>query len=229
MDKEKSSIKNWSEQDKPREKLMAGGPASLSDSELIAILLVTGVKNQSAIDVARTLLQKANHNINDLANLNIKDLKQIKGIGEAKAITIIAALELGRRRSVEPKQSKQKIDSAKKAASLFDELKQSKQEEFWIACLNRQLKLVHISRVHLGGISQVVADPRILFRIALEHHATSVIVAHNHPSGVTRPSKEDEIMTNRLKAAAALLDITLADHIIVAEEGYFSFADEGML
>ncbi|MEP7320403.1 MAG: DNA repair protein RadC [Saprospiraceae bacterium] len=229
MDKGKSSIKNWSEQDKPREKLMAGGPASLSDSELIAILLVTGVKNQSAIDVARSLLQKTNHSINDLANLSIKELKQIKGIGEAKAITIIAALELGRRRSVEPKQSKQKIDSAKKAASLFDELKLSKQEEFWIACLNRQLKLVHISRVHLGGISQVVADPRILFRIALEHHATSVIVAHNHPSGVTRPSKEDEIMTNRLKAAAALLDITLADHIIVAEEGYFSFADEGML
>jgi DNA repair protein RadC len=229
MDNQKNSIKHWSEQDQPREKLMAGGPAALSDSELIAILLVTGIKNQSAIDVARNLLMKANHKINDLAAMSIKDLKQIKGIGEAKAITILAALELGRRRSAEPKEAKQKIDNARKAAGLFDELKQSKQEEFWIACLNRQLKLVHLSRVHLGGISQVVADPRILFRIALEHHATSVIIAHNHPSGVARPSKEDEIMTTRLNAAASLLDIKLSDHIIVADEGYFSFADEGML
>lgn len=229
MDETKKSIKHWSEQDQPREKMIAGGTGALSDSELIAILLVTGIKNQSAIDVARHLLNSVHHDINTLASLSIADLKKIKGIGDAKAITILAALELGRRRSAIPKKLKQKIVSAKDAADLFDELKYNKHEEFWIACLNQSSHVVNISKVHQGGITQVVADARLFFKIAIEHHATAVIIAHNHPSGNLKPSNEDIAITSRFKGAGTLLDIRLVDHLIITENGFFSFADEGLL
>jgi DNA repair protein RadC len=229
MDEHKKSIKHWSEQDQPREKLMAGGAGALSDSELIAILLVTGIKNQSAIDVARNLLGSVQHDLSALSGLSLKELKKIKGIGEAKAITILAALELGRRRSNLAPKLKTKITSAKEAASIFDELKYSKQEEFWVACLNQAMQVTHVTRVHIGGITAVVADPRIIYKVAIEQHAAAIIVAHNHPSGSTRPSQQDEKMTNKLKVAGEILDIKLSDHIIIAETGYYSFADEGML
>ncbi len=229
MDDTKKSIKHWPEQDQPREKLMANGASSLSDSELIAILLVTGVKDQSAIDVARDLLLRNNHNLNKLNHLSLKDLQQIKGIGEAKAITIQAALELGRRSVHGPKELKQKIGSSAEAAALFDHLKNCKQEEFWMACMNRQLIPIHITRIHLGGITSVKTDQRVIYSTALEYRATSILIAHNHPSGVPKPSEEDIQLTETLKAAGTLLEIRLADHIIITEQGYFSFADQGIL
>ncbi len=229
MDEEKKSIKYWPEQDKPREKLIQKGPRTLSDSELIAILIGSGTRDLSAIDVSRSLLQQTGHNLNKLAGLSHQDLKKIKGIGPAKAITIQAALELGRRRESTLSDHRKKILSSTEAASLFSHLKDSRQEEFWMACLNRQLQVVYLGQVHLGGISFVSADPRIIFGKALEHRAVSLIVSHNHPSGNLRPSKEDEAITKKLKAAGDLLDIRLADHLIISPEGFFSFADEGMI
>lgn len=229
MDDAKRSIKNWSEQDQPREKMMALGAGGLTDSELIAILISTGTKDQSAIDVARNLLARANFNLSNLAALTLTELKQTKGIGEAKAISIVAALELGRRRSTGPKEIKQKINSSATAAALFDHLKTSKQEEMWLACLNRALIPKFVTRVHLGGITSVVSDQRIILSIALEYRATSILIAHNHPSGIPQPSQSDFDMTEKLKAAGALLEIRLADHLIITEQGYYSFADAGML
>lgn len=229
MPEERRSIKYWSSQDQPREKLMSHGALSLSDSELIAILLGTGIKDLSAIDLGRSLLQHANHDLNALAALSFKELNQLKGIGPAKAMTIQAALELGRRRQYGQFDSRKKITTSDEAAQLFNVLKESRQEEFWVACLTSKSTLIHLARIHIGGISSVAADPRIIFSLALQYHAVSIVIAHNHPSGNLRPSKEDESVTLKLKAAGALLDIRLADHLIITKEGFYSFADEGML
>ncbi|HNR07168.1 MAG TPA: DNA repair protein RadC [Saprospiraceae bacterium] len=229
MDENKKSIKYWADQDKPREKLVQKGPFALSDSELIAILIGSGTREHSALDISRDLLRRIGHNLNELAGLSHQELKKIKGIGPAKAIAIHAALELGRRRQGAAPEYRKKIQSSSEAASLFSHLKDSRQEEFWMACLNRQLQVLYLGQIHLGGISSVSADPRIIFGKALEHQAVSLIVSHNHPSGNLRPSKEDEAITKKLKAAGELLDIRLADHLIISREGFFSFADEGMI
>lgn len=229
MLEEKKSIKYWSSQDQPREKLLSKGALALSDSELIAILLGTGIKDFSAIDLSRTLLQHANHDLNALAALTFDELNKLRGIGPAKAMTIQAALELGRRRQFSPPDIRKKITTSDEAARLFHDLRESRQEEFWVACLNSKSLLIHLDRIHIGGISSVAADPRIIFSLALQYHAVSIVIAHNHPSGNLRPSKEDESVTLKLKAAGALLDIRLADHLIITKEGFYSFADEGMI
>jgi len=229
MHEEKKSIKYWSSQDQPREKLLAKGALALSDSELIAILLGTGIKDLSAIDLGRKLLQHVNNDLNALAALSHHELNKLKGIGPAKAMAIQAALELGRRRQYVQADPRKKITTSDDAAILFNSLRESRQEEFWIACLNSKSVLIHLAQIHIGGISSVAADPRIIFSLALEHHAVSLVIAHNHPSGNLRPSKEDESITLKLKAAGALLDIRLADHLIITKEGFFSFADEGMI
>ncbi len=229
MHEQKKSIKFWSAQDQPREKLLSKGALALSDSELIAILLGTGIKDLSAIDLSRSLLQHANNDLNALASLTFHDLNKLKGIGPAKAMTIQAALELGRRRQHTPVEPRRKITTSDDAAQLFNTLRESRQEEFWVACLNSKSALIHIDRIHIGGIASVAADPRIIYSLALQHHAVSIIIAHNHPSGNLRPSKEDESVTLKLKAAGALLDIRLADHLIITKEGFYSFADEGMI
>lgn len=222
-------MKYWPSQDQPREKLLAHGPLALSDSELIAILLGTGIKDLSAIDLARKLLQFANHDLNRLAAFTHKELNRIKGIGPVKAITIQAALELGRRRQYTQSDHRKKITTSDDAALIFNHLRENRQEELWMACLNSKSALIHLAQVHIGGLASVAADPRIIFSLALEHRAVSILIAHNHPSGQLRPSKEDESVTYKLKAAAALLDIKLADHLILSKEGFFSFADEGLI
>jgi DNA repair protein RadC len=228
MDDSKKSIKHWSEQDQPREKLMAHGVLALSDSELLAILISTGTHHLSAIDVARNLLAVIGPDIHDIHKMSLKDLCKIKGIGSAKAVTILAALELGRRSSISLP-GREPIRNSKMGAALFDQIKYLDHEEFWVACLNVKLIPVHVARVHIGGLSSVITDPRIIFKIALAHNASSIIVAHNHPSSGLKPSPADERVTEKLKTAGDMLDIRLSDHLILSSEGYYSFMDEGMI
>ena len=224
------NIKSWSPEDRPREKLILKGTAALSDAELIAILIGSGTANLSAVDVSKIILQNAGNNLNDLAKLSVKELTKNKGIGEAKAITIVAALELGRRRKEQDVQEKPKIISSKDS---FDQLKGDlmdlPHEEFWILLLNRANRLIKKKRVSEGGVSGTVADPKIIYKMALEELASGVIVAHNHPSGNTKPSLSDIELTKKLKEAGRFLEIQLLDHIVVAGAKYLSFADEGLI
>lgn len=224
------SIKMWAEDDRPREKLMLKGKSALSDAELIAILIGSGYKEKSAVEVSKHILATAENNLNHLAKLNISELTKIKGIGEAKAITLIAALELGRRRKGEPVSEKPILSSSKEAYNIIcSELIDLPHEEFWVIYLNRANKLIKKMAIGKGGISGTVADGKIIFKTALELLASSIILCHNHPSGNLQPSKEDKILTQKIKEAGLLLDIQLLDHIIVAANTYFSFADEGIL
>lgn len=225
----RQSIKQWSTQDKPREKLMDKGVGTLSDSELLAILISSGTKDLSALDVARNLLNLADNSLHNLSGMSLKDLQKIKGIGSAKGVTILAAIELGMRRLHAIRPHKQPITKSAESAFLFEIIRHSKQEEFWLACFNRAMIPVYVGRVHLGGISAVSADQRIIYKTALEHHASSIIVAHNHPSGTLKPSKADLEVTKMLKSAGDLLEIKLTDHLILTEDAYFSFADEGLI
>jgi DNA repair protein RadC len=223
-------IKNWAVEDRPREKLLLKGTAALSDAELIAILLGTGTASTSAVDLAKTVLQSVGHNLDDLARLSVNDLMKIKGIGEAKAIAIISALELGRRRKDTSSTEKPKISSSGDAYSLLkSNLMDKPHEEFWVLLLNRNNRLIKMQQVSLGGVHGTVADPKIIFKLALEELASIIIVAHNHPSGNLTPSRQDIDLTNKLKESSKLLEITLADHLIIAGKEYFSFADEGLL
>ena len=227
---ERLSIKNWSEDDKPREKLISKGKHALSDAELIAILLGSGNRTESAVQLAQRILKHANNNLADLSKMPLKELQQFKGIGEAKAITIIAATELGKRQSVQEVTTKQKIGSSKDAAQIFCSLLGDlPHEEFWIILLNRANKIISKQLISRGGITGTVADQRIIFKLAIENLAVGIILCHNHPSGNLTPSPEDKQLTQNIKTSAKLLDVTILDHLIVTDNGYYSFADEGLI
>ncbi|MEJ7780528.1 MAG: DNA repair protein RadC [Daejeonella sp.] len=226
----KITIKAWAEEDRPREKLTMLGRRSLSDAELLAILVGSGSIDESAVELSKRILYSCGNDLNQLARLGINELSRFKGIGEAKAITIIAALELGRRRNdtspADLIQVNTSIDVYHAIASQFKDLNH---EEFWILLLNRANKIMSKHLVSKGGQAGTIADPKIIFNIALENHAASVILAHNHPSGNLRPSQADLELTKKLRTAGQFLDMPVLDHLIITDQGFFSFADEGIM
>lgn len=230
MDKIIKSIKNWASDDRPREKMLSKGEDALSNSELLAILINTGSGKKTAIDLAKEILQLGKDNLAELGKLSHKDFQKIKGIGSAKAITIAAALELGRRRhAVSPVNKIVVTNSNEIAEYLQVSLRDYTFEVFAVVFLNRANKIKHFEIISKGGITGTIADPRIILKKALDQEATSIILSHNHPSGNLRPSKADAEITQKIKSAASYFDIHVLDHIIVSEDGYFSFADEGMI
>src|SRR6476660_1289949 len=230
MQEQKYSIKQWAIDDRPREKLLAKGPAVLSNSELLAILILNGSGGKSAVELAQEVLKLGKDNLNELGKLSIIDLTKIKGIGEAKAVTIAAAMELGRRRQATASIEKTVVSSSADVATyLQTSLRDYKHEVFAVLFLNRANKINDFKIISEGGITGTVADPRIILKKALEEDAVSLILCHNHPSGSLKPSKADEDLTQKIKEAARYFDIKVTDHIIVSEIGYYSFADEGIL
>ncbi len=230
MQEQKYSIKEWAIDDRPREKLLSKGPTVLSNSELLAILILTGSGGKSAVDLAQEVLKLGKDNLNELGKLSIKDLTKVKGIGEAKAIAIAAAMELGRRRAATASIEKPTVTcSADVATYLQTYLRDYKHEVFAVIFLNRANKINHFRIISEGGITGTVADPRIILKKALEEDAVSIILCHNHPSGSLKPSRADEELTFKIKEAAKYFDIKVLDHLIVGDDGYYSFADEGIL
>ncbi|MES2514363.1 MAG: DNA repair protein RadC [Bacteroidota bacterium] len=224
------TIKSWAEDDRPREKLVSKGRHALSDAELLAILLASGNRNETAVQLAQRILKENKNSINELAKLQLNDLKKFKGVGEAKAVTIAAALEIGRRRTDEDIEAKTKIVSPKQAFDLFrSKLSDLPHEEFWVIFLSRSNSVLKTECISKGGISGTVVDVRLILKPALECLASSVILAHNHPSGNLKPSQEDIHLTKKIKDAAKLMDIGLQDHLIIGDQTYYSFADEGIL
>ncbi len=230
MQENKYSIKQWAKDDRPREKLLEKGGETLSNSELLAILIHNGTRDKTAVDLAKDVLKLGKDSLTELGKLSIKELMKIKGIGEAKAITIAAALELGRRRQATAPLTKTVVASSYDIAQyLKAKLEDYRHEVFAVMFLNRANKVNHFEIISEGGITGTVADPRIILRKALEQDAVNIILCHNHPSGSLKPSKADEQLTAKIKEAARFLDIAVIDHIIVSEDGYYSFADEGIL
>lgn len=224
------TIKSWAEDDRPREKLILKGRQALSDSELLAILLASGSREETAVQLAQRILQENKNSINELAKLQLNDLKKFKGVGEAKAVTIAAALEIGRRRTDESLEEKIKISSSKHAYSILkSKLSDLPHEEFWVLYMNRSNSLIKKECISKGGISGTVVDIRLILKPAIECLASSIILAHNHPSGNLKASQEDINLTKKTKEAAKLMDISLQDHLIIGDQAYLSFADEGML
>jgi DNA repair protein RadC len=230
INKPSTSIKSWAADDRPREKLSTKGAESLSDSELLAILISNGYKEKSAVDLAKEILKLGNNNLNELGKLSLTGFKKIKGIGEAKAITIAAALELGRRRHATLPLEKTLVRTSRDIAEYVRTMiKDFGYEVFGVLFLNKANKVNHFEIISRGGITGTVADPRIILKKALDAEATSIILCHNHPSGSLKPSRADEDLTFKIKEAARFLDIAVVDHIIVSEQGYYSFSDEGLL
>ncbi|MFP3833729.1 RadC family protein [Chryseobacterium sp. SIMBA_028] len=224
------SIKFLAEDDRPREKFLQKGKSSLSDSELLAIIMGSGSREESVLELSRKILASVNNSWHQLSLLSVKDLIKFKGVGEAKAISIITALEIGRRRAGQAIPEKSIIGNSHDAYSILkNQLSDLRTEEFWAIFMNNSNKVIHISQLTQGGISQSIVDVRVLFKIALEHFSTGVIIAHNHPSGSLKPSKEDINITQKIKEAGKVLSIQLLDHIIVTQDSYFSFSDEGLL
>lgn len=225
-----SSIKNWAADDRPREKMLRNGAAILSNSELLGILLINGNKEKTAVGLAQDILKLSGNNLNELGKLTISDLQKVKGVGQAKAVTILAALELGRRRQASGVLEKTSIKSSHELAGyLQSTLKDHPYEVFAVVFLNRANKIQHFEIISRGGITGTVADPRVILKKAIETGATSIVLSHNHPSGSLVPSTADEEITRKIKMAAGYFDIRVLDHIIVSEEGYYSFADEGLM
>ena len=230
MQENKYSIKHWAHDDRPREKLRSKGAENLSDSELLAILINHGTSQKSAVDLAKEVLQLGKNSLHSLGKLSVKELTRIKGIGEAKAITIAAALEIGRRRQAGLSMDKPIVKYSRDIASYLQALlKDHHHEVFVVVFLNRANRINHYEIISEGGITGTVADPRIILKKALEEDAVSIILCHNHPSGNLLPSRADEELTHKIKEASKYFDIKVLDHIIVSDEGYFSFADEGIL
>ena len=224
------SIKSWAEDDRPREKLALKGRSALSDAELIAILIGSGSRNESAVELSKRILHSIDNNLNELGRISISELMKFKGIGEAKAITIVAALELGRRRKENEPKTKPKIVTSKDAFEvIFPFLEDLPHEEFWIILLNQNNKLIDTVCISRGGVTGTVADAKLIFKVAVEKLASSIILSHNHPSGNIKPSKSDIDLTKKLKEGAALLDISVLDHLIVGDTTFYSFADSGLL
>lgn len=224
------SIKSWAEGDRPREKLMQKGKTALSDAELIAILIGSGNRQESAVDLSKRILSDSQNKLNQLSRLSVNQLMKYKGIGEAKAVSIVAALELGRRRRGEEALQLKKITSSR---SVFDVLQpiigDLAHEEFWILYLNNSNKILQKMQLSKGGITGTIVDIRITYKHALEIGAVAVVLAHNHPSGALKPSQPDKTLTKKLKIAGESLDIKVLDHLIITQKSYFSFADEGIL
>lgn len=224
------SIKSWAEEDRPREKLLQKGKIALSDAELVAILLGSGSRNESAVNLSKRILKSVQNNINALAKLSVEDFCEFNGIGTAKAINVIAALELGRRRGKEESLVLDKITRSKDVFDLMWPLiGDLPHEEFWVLYLNNSNKVLHKQQLSKGGITGTMVDVRLVFKKGLALFATSVILCHNHPSGKLVPSMSDKQLTQKLKKAGSTLDITVLDHLIITENAYFSFADESVL
>lgn len=227
---ESLNIKSWAPEDRPREKLILKGKSTLSDAELLAILLGSGTRKMSAVDIGKRLLQYASNSLNQLAQLSAKQLMTVQGIGEAKAITIIAALELGRRRKEIDPEERPKIGGSMDAFQLLrSDFQDIPYETFWIILLNRANRVLRKYQVSQGGVTGTVADPKIIFKAALEELASGIILAHNHPSGNLTASQADIDLTKKLTAGGRLLEIQVLDHLIIAGQKYYSFADEGLI
>jgi DNA repair protein RadC len=230
MDNNSISIKNWSEDDRPREKLMLKGKSVLSDAELIAILIGSGSRNESAVELSKKILASVANNLNELGKLNLSQLCNFKGIGEAKAVTIIAAMELARRRRSEEVIELTKITSSKIIFEIMQPIiGELPHEEFWVLYLNNANKVIAKNQLSKGGMTGTVVDVRIIFKSALESGAVGILLCHNHPSGNLKPSEADIEITKKVKTAGKSLDINVLDHLIITQNGYYSFADEGIL
>ncbi|MGB3151104.1 MAG: DNA repair protein RadC [Maribacter sp.] len=224
------SIKNWSDDDKPREKLMNKGRSVLSDAELIAILIGSGSRSESAVELSKRILASTDNSLNELGRLSVKQLMKFKGIGEAKAVTIAAALEIGRRRRGEESVKIETIGSSRDAFELLQPIiGDLEHEEFWILYLNNSNRVLHKAQLSKGGITGTLVDVRIIMRHTLELGAVALILAHNHPSGTLKPSNADKKITQKIKLAGEALDIKVLDHLIVTQRKYFSFADDKIL
>lgn len=227
---ENNAIKFWSEEERPREKLLLKGKSVLTNAELIAILIGSGTRTVSAVDLSKHLLGKAENNLIELAKMSVSDLQKIKGIGEAKAISIVAALELGKRRRSEEALHRRKVTNSKDAFEYMQiTLSDSPYESFWILLLNRANRILRPIKISEGGMSGTVADPKRIFKMAIDFNAASIILCHNHPSGSVKPSESDLKLTEKLKASGELLQLPVLDHLIMGDNTYYSFADEGTL
>lgn len=230
MDYKQKSIKNWAQDDRPREKLLLKGKNSLSDSELLAIIMGSGSRSESAVELAKRILYSVNNNWNELAKLSVKDLCKFKGVGEAKAISIITAMEIGKRRAAQGLVEKPKVTTSYDAFLILHSLiGDSTIEEFWVLYLNQANFVMKKEQISKGGISQTSVDIRIIMKTALEEMATGLVLAHNHPSGNVQPSKSDKELTHKISKASKTLDIQVLDHLIITQKEYFSFADEGLM
>ncbi len=227
---ETGSIKNWAEDERPREKMLQRGAGALTDAELLAILISSGTKTKTALDLAREVLDLAHKNLLELGRISLKELQGIHGIGQARAITICAALEIGRRRQANDGPDRAKITGSRDAANILMPLLQDlNHEAFYVLYLNQSNKVIRAEKISDGGLTMAIADIRIILKNALLHNANQVILAHNHPSGNKQPSEADKALTARVKEAAKLMDIRLIDHIIIAGSSFLSMADEGLI
>lgn len=224
------SIKFLAEDDRPREKFLLKGRNSLSDSELLAIIIKIGHKEESAVELARNILKSVDYNWHNLSKLSVNDLTKFKGIGKVKAVEILTALEIGRRRAAQDVPERQQIRSSLDASNVFRPyLSDLQTEEFWALFVNQNNKVIHLAQMTSGGITNSVVDVRTLFKMALDYYATGIFVAHNHPSGHLKPSDDDRRVTKQIAEAGNLLNIKLIDHLILNQNSYFSFSDEGLL
>lgn len=230
-DDKRLTIREWAEDDRPREKMLRKGAQSLSDAELLAILIGSGSRNETVVELSRRILHDCHDNLNELAQLTIHDLcKRFKGIGEAKAISIMAAMELGKRRKTSDALERKKITSSIHLFDIFEPLLSDlPHEEFWVALLNGANKVIDVKRLTQGGTRQTVVDLPLLLKMSIEKSAQAIVVAHNHPSGQNRPSREDENITKRIKTGCEAIGISLLDHIIIAQNEYYSFSDDGKM
>jgi len=227
---QRKSIKNWATDDRPREKLLSKGIETLSDAELIAVLIGSGNREESAVELCKRILADNQNNLNETAKLSISDLQKYNGIGEAKSISIVAALELGKRRNISEIIERKQIKSSKDIFKIFGQkLGDLPYEEFWLIILNRANKIIDMKRISSGGISGTVTDIKIILKTALEKTASGIIVCHNHPSGNIKPSNADTNLTKKLKSACELVEISFLDHVIVSYSNFYSFADEGII
>ncbi|MCU0363577.1 MAG: DNA repair protein RadC [Bacteroidales bacterium] len=223
-------ITDWAVEDRPREKLINMGVASLGDAELLGILISSGTRDKSAVDLGRELLALAGNNLNTLGKLDVSDLRKLRGIGPARAVTIAAALELGRRRKLAESPEAVQIKCSRDVAEIFQPLLSDlPHEEFWILFLNRSNRVINRMKLSQGGVSGTVTDVRMVMKKAIEYLASGIIVCHNHPSGNLNPSESDSKITQKIKDAGNLMDIQLLDHIIISDKEYYSFADNGSL
>lgn len=225
-----SVIKSWAEEDRPREKLVLKGKHTLSDSELMAILIRSGSKKETAVELAKKILKKVDNDLSQLSRLSVSDLAKFHGMGEVKAITIVAALELGRRRRESEAIKKQKISSSRDVVDIMQpHLSDLSHEEFWVLLLDRANNVIRRQNISTGGVSGTVVDAKIIFKLAIDQLASGMVLCHNHPSGNNKPSEEDIKLTKKIHESSKMLDINLLDHIIIAGADFFSFADEGMI
>lgn len=230
MDSYRKNIKSWSAEDRPREKLLKKGIQTLSDSELLALIIGSGTRELSAVDLSRAILQNVHHSLDELSKQSVHELMKLKGVGEAKAIAIVATMELGRRRKFSEPEKKEAITSSQSAFQIFyPYVADIPHEEFWVAYLNRSNRVIEVNKLSQGGVAGTVIDVRIIMKRANELLASALILCHNHPSGNLSASNEDKKITSKISEASRFFDIKLLDHLIIANDTYFSFADEGLL